>query len=208
MGGVLRAITGIDRSHGNGSPTRILFSLANYPLAHNRGRRYYMARRSWQTSQRSYQALDIFDIIHRRPSLGGLDRPRALSPESSLVLPSKTGGTLPVNPPGHVLRRAGIPSTVYGCQTRARRLPSFHRTPEKRRDHAGGGQDRAVGGGHLVSFERSLLALARIDEDADPRAFLQCRLWTGATPHTGSGRVKRETALRPNRASMRGVTPA
>ena len=45
---------------------------------------------------------------------------RALSPESSLVFPSKTGGQLPRNAPGRVLRRAGVTSTVHGFRSSAR----------------------------------------------------------------------------------------
>ena len=46
-------------------------------------------------------------------------RARALSPEASLVFPSKTGGPLPVNAAGRVLRRAGIASTVHGFRSGA-----------------------------------------------------------------------------------------
>ena len=53
-------------------------------------------------------------------STGVLERARALSPESSLVFPSKTGGPLPVNAPGRVLRRAGVASTVHGFRSSAR----------------------------------------------------------------------------------------
>ena len=52
--------------------------------------------------------------------LGVLGRARALSPESSLVFPSKTGGMLPRNAPGRVLRRAGVASTVHGFRSSAR----------------------------------------------------------------------------------------
>ena len=45
---------------------------------------------------------------------------RAQSPESSLVFPSRTGGPLPVNAPGRVLRRAGVASTVHGFRSSGR----------------------------------------------------------------------------------------
>ena len=53
-------------------------------------------------------------------ALSMLDRARALSPESSLVFPSRTGGPLPRNAPGRVLRRAGVASTVHGFRSSAR----------------------------------------------------------------------------------------
>ena len=49
-----------------------------------------------------------------------LERARSLSPESSLVFPSRTGGVLPRNAPGRVLRRAGVASTVHGFRSSAR----------------------------------------------------------------------------------------
>ena len=49
-----------------------------------------------------------------------LERARALSPGSSLVFPSRTGGVLPRNAPGRVLRRAGVASTVHGFRSSAR----------------------------------------------------------------------------------------
>ena len=53
-------------------------------------------------------------------ALDVLERARALSPESSLVFPSKTGGLLARNAPGRVLRRAGVASTVHGFRSSAR----------------------------------------------------------------------------------------
>ncbi|MCY4397743.1 MAG: site-specific integrase [Gemmatimonadetes bacterium] len=53
-------------------------------------------------------------------ALGVLERARALSPESSLVFPSRKGGVLARNAPGRVLRRAGIASTVHGFRSSAR----------------------------------------------------------------------------------------
>ena len=61
-----------------------------------------------------------FSVPLSTSALGVLKRARALSPESSLVFPSKTGGPLPVNAPGRVLRRAGIASTVHGFRSSAR----------------------------------------------------------------------------------------
>ena len=52
-----------------------------------------------------------FSVPLSTGALGVLERARALSLESSLVFPSKTGGPLPVNAPGPVLRRAGVAST-------------------------------------------------------------------------------------------------
>ncbi len=55
-------------------------------------------------------------------STGALDvlkRARALSPESSLVFPSKTGGLLARSAPGRVLRRAGVSSTPHGFRSSA-----------------------------------------------------------------------------------------
>ena len=61
-----------------------------------------------------------FSIPLSTGALGVLGRARALSPESSLVFPSKTGGMLPRNAPGRVLRRAGVASTVHGFRSSAR----------------------------------------------------------------------------------------
>ena len=49
-----------------------------------------------------------------------LRRARALSPDSSLVFPSRTGDVLPRDAPGRVLRRAGVASTVHGFRSSAR----------------------------------------------------------------------------------------
>ncbi len=49
-----------------------------------------------------------------------LERARALSPDSSLVFPSRTGGALARNAPGRVLRRAGVASTPHGFRSSAR----------------------------------------------------------------------------------------
>ena len=53
-------------------------------------------------------------------ALDVLERARTLSPESTLVFPSKTGGLLARNAPGRVLRRAGVASTVHGFRSSAR----------------------------------------------------------------------------------------
>ena len=53
-------------------------------------------------------------------ALGVLERARALSAESSLVFPSKTGGLLARNAPGRVLWRAGVSSTPHGFRSSAR----------------------------------------------------------------------------------------
>ena len=53
-------------------------------------------------------------------ALDVLERARALSPDSSLVFPSRTGGQLARNAPGRVLRRAGVASTVHGFRSSAR----------------------------------------------------------------------------------------
>ena len=61
-----------------------------------------------------------FSVPLSTGALGVLERARALSPESSLVFPSKTGAPLPRNAPGRVLRRAGVASTVHGFRSSAR----------------------------------------------------------------------------------------
>ena len=61
-----------------------------------------------------------FSVPLSTDALGVLGRARALSAESSLVFPSKTGGPLPRNAPGRVLRRAGVDSTVHGFRSSAR----------------------------------------------------------------------------------------
>ena len=61
-----------------------------------------------------------FSVPLSTGALGVLNRARALSPESSLVFPSKTGAPLPRNAPGRVLRRAGVASTVHGFRSSAR----------------------------------------------------------------------------------------
>ena len=61
-----------------------------------------------------------FSVPLSTGALGVLEQARALSPESSLVFPSKTGGLLPRNAPARVLRRAGVASTVHGFRSSAR----------------------------------------------------------------------------------------
>ena len=61
-----------------------------------------------------------FSVPLSTGGLGVLARARALSPGSSLVFPSRTGGPLPRNASGRVLRRAGVASTVHGFRSSAR----------------------------------------------------------------------------------------
>ena len=61
-----------------------------------------------------------FSVPLSTGALGVLGRARVLSPESSLVFPSTTGGLLPRNAAGRVLRRAGVDSTVHGFRSSAR----------------------------------------------------------------------------------------
>ena len=61
-----------------------------------------------------------FSVPLSTGALEVLERARALSPDSSLVFPSRTGGVLPRNAPGRVLRRAGVASTVHGFRSSAR----------------------------------------------------------------------------------------
>ena len=61
-----------------------------------------------------------FSVPLSTGALEVLERARALSPESSLVFPSRTGEELPRNAPGRVLRRAGVASTVHGFRSSAR----------------------------------------------------------------------------------------
>ena len=53
-------------------------------------------------------------------ALDVLERARALSGESALVFPSRSGGPLAVNAPGRVLRGAGVDSTLHGFRSSAR----------------------------------------------------------------------------------------
>ena len=61
-----------------------------------------------------------FSVPLSTGALDVLERARTLSPESSLVFPSRTSGLLPRNAPGRVLRRAGVASTVHGFRSSAR----------------------------------------------------------------------------------------
>ena len=70
-----------------------------------------------------------FSVPLSTGALGVLERARALSPESSLVFPSKTSGQLPRNAPGRVLRRAGVASTVHGFRSSARSVDGGVRRP-------------------------------------------------------------------------------
>ena len=53
-------------------------------------------------------------------ALDVLEQARALSGESALVFPSRSGGPLAVNAPGRVLRGAGVDSTLHGFRSSAR----------------------------------------------------------------------------------------
>ena len=74
----------------------------------------------WMIPASRMKAGREFSVPLSTGALGVLDRARTLSPESSLVFPSKTGGMLPRNAPGRVLRRAGVASTVHGFRSSAR----------------------------------------------------------------------------------------
>ena len=75
---------------------------------------------TWTIPASRMKAGREFSVPLSTGALGVLGRARALSPESSLVFPSKTGGMLPRNAPGRVLRRAGVASTVHGFRSSAR----------------------------------------------------------------------------------------
>ena len=75
---------------------------------------------TWTIPASRMKAGREFSVPLSTGALGVLGRARTLSPESSLVFPSKTGGLLPRNAPGRVLRRAGIASTVHGFRSSAR----------------------------------------------------------------------------------------
>ena len=61
-----------------------------------------------------------FSVPLSTGALKVLERAQGLSPDSSLVFPSRTGGQLARNAPGRVLRRAGVASTVHGFRSSAR----------------------------------------------------------------------------------------
>ncbi len=79
-----------------------------------------LAAARWTIPASRMKAGREFSVPLSTGALGVLRRVRALSPESSLVFPSKTGGLLPRNAPGRVLRRAGVASTVHGFRSSAR----------------------------------------------------------------------------------------
>ena len=84
-------------------------------------------------------------------ALDVLDSARALSPESSLVFPSKTGGLLPRNAPGRLLLRAGVDSTVHGFRSSARSLDGRIRSPCGGRGGLPRGGGGAAGAGRPAS---------------------------------------------------------
>ena len=79
-----------------------------------------LAAARWTIPASRMKAGREFSVPLSTGALGVLERARALSPESSLVFPSRTGGLLPRNAPGRVLRRAGVDSTVHGFRSSAR----------------------------------------------------------------------------------------
>ena len=74
----------------------------------------------WTIPASRMKAAREFCVPLSTGALGVLERARALSPESSLVFPSRTGGPLPRNAPGRVVRRAGVAATVHGFRSSAR----------------------------------------------------------------------------------------
>ena len=76
--------------------------------------------RRWTIPASRMKAGREFCVPLSTGALGVLGRARALSADSSLVFPSRTGGPLPRNAPGRVLARAGTASTVHGFRSSAR----------------------------------------------------------------------------------------
>jgi integrase len=86
-----------------------------------RGARWHeIAAGVWTIPASRMKAGREFSVPLGTGALEVLERARALSPDSSLVFPSRTGGVLPRNAPGRVLRRAGVASTVHGFRSSAR----------------------------------------------------------------------------------------
>ncbi len=74
----------------------------------------------WKIPAARMKAGREFSVPLSTGALDVLQRARALSPESSLAFPSKTGEPLPRNAPARALRRAGVASTVHGFRSSAR----------------------------------------------------------------------------------------
>ena len=74
----------------------------------------------WTIPASRMKAAREFCVPLSTGALNVLDRTRAQSPESSLLFPTRTGGPLPRNAPGRVLRRAGVASTMHGFRSSAR----------------------------------------------------------------------------------------
>ena len=121
-------------------------------------------------------------------ALDVLERARALSPELSLVFPSKTGGLLVRNAPGRVLRRAGVASTPHGLRSNARRPPSIEGA--KRRASRSGRPrfltvTRVLGApsGSSVSCRNRLGSRCRVVAYARRMPAIQCHFPTFSVRH-------------------------
>ena len=85
--------------------------------------------RRWTIPASRMKAGREFCVPLSTGALDVIERARTLSPESSLVFPSKTGGLLARNAPGRVLRRAAVASRVHGFRSSARSWMAESRVP-------------------------------------------------------------------------------
>ena len=119
----IRAIRGVRYIHPSAMPCVEMIALTAVRAGEARGARWSeidVEAGVWTIPASRMKAGREFSVPLSTGALGVLERARALSPDSSLVFPTRKGGVLPRNVPGRVLRRAGIASTVHGFRSSAR----------------------------------------------------------------------------------------
>ena len=119
----IRAIRRVKYIHPSAMPCVEMIALTAVRAGEARGARWDeidFEAGVWTIPAARMKAGREFCVPLSTGALKVLERARVLSPESSLVFPSRAGEGLPRNAPGRVLRRAGVASTVHGFRSSAR----------------------------------------------------------------------------------------
>ena len=119
----IRAIRRVKYIHPSAIPCVEMIALTAVRAGEARGARWDeidLGAGVWTIPAARMKAGREFSVPLSTGALDVLERARALSPDLSLVFPSRTGGQLARNAPGRVLRRAGAASTVHGFRSSAR----------------------------------------------------------------------------------------
>ena len=130
----IRAIRRVKYIHPSAMPCVEMIALTAVRAGEARGARWDEIDREagvWTIPAARLKTGREFSVPLSTGALEVLERAQRLSPDSSLVFPSRTGDQLARNAPGRVLRRAEVASTVHGFRSSARSWMAETGVPEE-----------------------------------------------------------------------------